>query len=142
MVLGDPNYICNITCNGIITECSKEEKLLGITIELIGLNFTPHLGNLIKKGNQKLHVLSRVKCYMGFEQNKFLMSSFIKSQFSYCPLIWLFCSRNFVNKLNNIHEKCLQFITNDYDANFNEPLESSHDHSIHKICINYLMIEV
>ena len=56
---------------------------------------------------------------MGSEQNKLIMSSFIKSQFSYCPLI-----------------------TNKYDSNFNELLESSHELSIHKPCIIYLMIKV
>ena len=66
------------------------------------LTFTSHLGKIIKKANQKLHALSRVKCYMGFEQNKLIMQSFIKSQFSYCLLIWMFYSRSFINKLNNI----------------------------------------
>ena len=47
-----------------------------------------------------------------------------------------------MNKLNNIHEKCLQLVTNDYDSNFNELLESSHELLIHITCINYLMIEV
>ena len=54
----------------------------------------------------------------------------------------MFCSRTSMNKLNNIHEKCLPFITNDYDSNFSELLELSHELSIHKTCINYLMIEV
>ena len=44
-------------------ECSKEEKVLDIAID-DKLNFTPHLGNIIKKGNQKLHALRGVKCYM------------------------------------------------------------------------------
>ena len=44
--------------------------------------------------------------------------------------------------MNNIQEKCLRLITNDYDSNFNEILESSHELSIHKSCINHLMIEV
>ena len=79
---------------------------------------------------------------MGSEQNKSIISSFIKSQFSYCPLIWMFCSRNSMNKLNNIREKCLRLITNDYESSFNELLESIHELSIHKTCINYLMIEV
>ena len=79
---------------------------------------------------------------MEFEQNKLIMSSFIKSQFSYCLLIWTFCSRTSMNKLNNIHEKCLCLVTKDYDSKFNELLESSHELSIHKTCINNLMIEV
>ena len=70
------------------------------------------------------------------------MSFFIKSQFSYCPLIWMFCSRTSMNKLNHIHKKCLHLVTNDYDSNVNELLESSHELSIHKTSINYLMMEV
>ena len=103
-------------------ENSKEDKVLGTTID-DKLTFTSHLGNIIKKANQKLHALSRVKC---FEQNKLIISSFIKSQFSYCPLTWIFCSGTSMNKLTNIHEKCLGLITNEYNSNFNELLESYH----------------
>ena len=70
------------------------------------------------------------------------MLFFIKSQFSYCPLIWMFCSRTSMNKLNNIHKNCLRLVTSGYDSNFNELLESSHELSIHKTSINYLMMEV
>ena len=54
----------------------------------------------------------------------------------------MFCSRTSMNKLNNIHEKCLRLLKNDHDLNFNGRLESSHELSIYKTCINYLMIEV
>ena len=79
---------------------------------------------------------------MGFEYNKLIMSSFTKSQFRHCPLVWMFCSRTSMNMLNYIHEKCLRLITNDYYSNFNELLEWLHELSIHKTCVNYLMIEV
>ena len=54
----------------------------------------------------------------------------------------MFCSRISMNKLNKIHENCLCFVTNDYEPNFNELLESFNELSIHKTCINYLKIEV
>ena len=54
MVLGDSNCTYNFTCNGTTIESSKEEKVLGITID-DKLIFTSHLGNIIKKANQKLH---------------------------------------------------------------------------------------
>ena len=38
-----------------------------------------------------------------------------------------------MNKLNNIHEKCLRLITNKYDSTFNK---------LQKACINYLTTEV
>ena len=53
----------------------------------------------------------------------------------------MFYSRTCKNKLNNIHEKCLRFITNGFDSNFNKLIESSHELSIHKTYIHYFMIE-
>ena len=45
MVLGDPNYACNLTCNGTTVKCSKEGKVLGETTDY-KLTFTPHSGNI------------------------------------------------------------------------------------------------
>ena len=86
MVLGDPNCTCIFTCNGTTIETSQEEKVLAIAID-DKLTFTSQLGNTTKKADKKLHELSRVKCSVNFEQNKLIISSFLKSQFSYCPLI-------------------------------------------------------
>ena len=91
-VLGDSNYACNFSCNGETIECNKKENVLGMAIDN-NVIFTTHLGNIIKKANPKVDALIRVKCYMGFEQNKWTIPCFIKSQFSYCPLISTFCSR-------------------------------------------------
>ena len=49
---------------------------------------------------------------------------------------------NDFKKKYNIYENSIRFVTNDYNSNFNELLESSHEISIYKTCINYLMIEV
>ena len=32
----------------------------------------------------------------------------IKSQFNYCPLVWMFCSRQSNNLINKIHEWSLR----------------------------------
>ena len=72
MVLGASNCTYNFTYNGTTIESSKEEKVLGITID-DKLSFTSHPGNLTKKANQKLHALSKVKCFMVFAQNKSIL---------------------------------------------------------------------
>ena len=64
MVLSDSNCSYNFTCSGVTIENSKEEKVLGITIN-DKLTFTSQPGNIFKKAHQKLHALSRVKCYNG-----------------------------------------------------------------------------
>ena len=38
------------------------------------------------------------------------MKAFITSQFSYCPLIWMFHSRNLNNKINWTHERALRSV--------------------------------
>ena len=50
IALGDSNSTCNLTCNRTTRESSKEEKVLGITID-DKLAFTSYLGNIIKKAN-------------------------------------------------------------------------------------------
>ena len=74
-----PNYIYILTCYGTTIECSKKYKVLGVTIE-DKITSPQNFGNLIKKANKNLHVLSRIKCYIGLEQKKLIISFFVKSQ--------------------------------------------------------------
>ena len=42
------------------------------------------------------------------------MTFLIISHFSYCPFIWIFCSKKSTKKINAVHERSLQIILNDY----------------------------
>ena len=67
--------------------------------------------------------------------------SFIISYFSYCPLIWMFCSKKCTKKINAVHERSLRIIRNESLY----PLlleEETHQTTFHQRCINSLMIEV
>ena len=83
---------------------SKEQRIFGINIDN-NLSFKGHVQSLCKKASQKLHALSRISIYMDDKQVKQTMRFFILSQFSYCPLIWMFCDRQTNNRINRIHEK-------------------------------------
>ena len=76
------------------------------------------------------------------EQKTFLTSSFIKSQFNYCPVIWTFCSKKPLHRLNNIHEISLGLIHHDYVPNFITLLVNANEKSIHQKCLERLKIEV
>ena len=41
-------------------------------------------------------------------KRKLLMNAFFKSQFSYCPLLWMCHSLSMNNKINRLHERCLK----------------------------------
>ena len=55
---------------------------------------------LCKKIGKKLHAFARVTKYMSTNQAQILMRSFIMSQFSDVPLIWMCHSRNINNQIN------------------------------------------
>ena len=100
---------------------SLQEKLLGLNIDK-NLNFNEHLSIVCKKASSKVRTLARVAKIIPFEQKRLLMNSFIQSQFSYCPLIWMFCSSETNRKIDYIHERALRLIIEDYVSSFKELL--------------------
>ena len=65
--------------------------------------------------NQKLNALIRVSASMNSAKCSLLINSFIKSQFSYCPLICMFCKKKIMKKVNKIQERYLRLKANNYD---------------------------
>ena len=120
---------------------SKCEKLLGIKIDN-KLNFNTHVDEICKKAGQKLNALSRVTPYMDLSKRCLLLNAFFISQFSYCPLVWMFHSRGKNNKINRIHERCLRIIYNDKKSTFYEFLEKDGSVSIHKRNLRFLACEM
>ena len=86
---------------GMAISKSKSEKLLGIHIDN-KLTFEPHVRSLCKKASQKLNAFARIACSLKFDQRKFLLNVFIISQFSYAPVVSIFCSRKLNNHKNRI----------------------------------------
>ena len=71
------------------------------------LNFNNHIKSICRKAGQKLSALLRISSNLNMKQEKLLYKSTIKSQFNYCPLVWMFCSRQSNNLINKIHERSL-----------------------------------
>ncbi len=120
---------------------SSEEKLLGVTIDK-NLNFNTHLSILCSKVNQKVSALARVVKFIPLEKRKILLKTFIESQFSYCTLIWMFCTRKMNRKINHIHERALRLVYNDYITSFKELLRRDNSVSIHHRNIQNVAIEM
>ena len=47
------------------------------------------------------------------------------SNFNYCPLVWHFCGEVNTKKVENIQERALRFIYEDYSASYDELLSKS-----------------
>ena len=87
---------------------SYQEKLLGLTIDK-KLKFDKHLSILCEKVSDEVSALARMVKIIPFHKKRILMRTFIESQSSYCPLIWMFCSRKMNKKINELHERALRF---------------------------------
>ena len=106
------------------------------------LNFNSHLGIILKKASQKVHVLARITPYMNIKKRKLLMNSFFSSQFNYCPLVWMCHSRLINNKINRLHERCLRIVYSDKKSSFEDLLTKDGSVSVHTRNIQVLAIEM
>ena len=120
---------------------SRYEKLLGLTIDK-NLNFDKHLSILCKKVRGKVSALTRMVKIIPFDKKRLLLKTFIESQFSYCPLIWMFCSIGMNNKINRIHERALRLVYEDYTTSFEDLLSRDKSVTIHQRNIQKVAIEM
>ena len=138
MLLGiDDSFQTNLVCGGELLKNTKQEKVLVLTLDN-KLNFATHLLNITKNANKKFNALTRVQKYMTIDQKKFIFSSFIKSQFTYCPLI---CTKCPLRRINNIHEWCLRLIQQNYRSELERLLENANEKSVHQKCTEFLLVE-
>ena len=119
---------------------SQCEKPLGIKIDN-KLNFNTHVDEICKKVGQKLNALSRVTPCMDLSKRRILLHALFISQFSYCPLVWMFHSCGENNKISQIHERCLRIIYNNKKSTFYELREKECSVSIHRRKLRFLACE-
>ena len=124
----------------MVFECKEEETILGLTIDN-KLSFENHIRKICKKGAQKLGALNRISSYLGAEKKRLIFNAVVKSQFSYCPLTWMFCTKTSNNLINKVHKRALQIIHNDTQSSFEDLLIINNEMTIHNNNIQKLMIE-
>ena len=74
-------------------------KLLGITIDN-RLNFDEHTSSIFKSAANQLNILVRLKIFLGSNDRKVFVNSFVLSNFNYCPLVWFISSSTSLRKKN------------------------------------------
>ena len=71
-----------------------------------------------------------------------LMRAFKTSQFQYCPLIWMFHSRQLNKKINKIQERALRITYKDTEPSYSELLKKDCAITIHTVNLQLLMTEM
>ena len=141
LLLTDKDESLSMKVSTFDIQNTHSQKLLGVTLDN-KLTFTPHVTNMCTKASQKLHALGRVSGYMNLKQRKIIMNSFILSQFGYCPLVWMFHSRELNTRINKIHHRSLRIVYQDTLSSFEELLLRDQSFTIHERNIQTLGIEL
>ena len=98
--------------------------------------------NADKRHFLQLNALARISGYMDSSKKGTIMKAFITSHFSYCPLVWMFHSREINNKINRIHERSLRLVYSDKTCTFKELLDTDKSVSVHHKNMQVLGTEI
>ena len=120
---------------------SNSVTLLGVQIDS-SLKFDKHVIELCKKAGRKLSALKRLAKILPFQKMRILMKSFFDSQFSCCPLTWMFINRGTNHKVNRLHERSLRILYKDYVCSYAELLQKDNSVTVHTRNIQLLAIEI
>ena len=71
--------------------------------------------------------LSSLTNYLNDSEEKLIFNATVKSQFNYCPLVWMFCSRQTSNVIKTLHEGALRLVLNDHFSDFEALLRKGND---------------
>ena len=80
--------------------------------------------------------------YMPKEKARVVMRAFVISQFSYCPLLWMFHGKGANSKINHIHERALRIAYQHFTSSFAELLINDNSVSIFQRNLQLLVIEI
>ena len=96
----------------------------------------------MKVASAKIKRLGRIRNRLNLSQAKILYNSFILSQFNYCCLVWMFCSKTLQNKINQIQKRALRIVYNEPNLNLDKLVELDKSTTIHIKNIITLLTEV
>ena len=79
---------------------------------------------------------------MTFAQRSDIMKTVIKSQFGFCPLVWMFCEIHTNPRINHMHEGALGAVYNDEMIPFEQLFTKRSTGTTHPINIKILAAEL
>ena len=131
----------SVEIDNILRKPVLEVTLLGVTLDN-KLNFNSHTSNICKEASKKLSALLRVGNWLNHSQKTTLINSFFCSQFSYCLLVWMFCSKEANNEIEKLHKRALQIIHYDFSSSCDDLSMKDNSATIHVRNLQLLLTEI
>ena len=92
-------------------------KVLGVMLD-DRLNFKSYVDDICNRASRQINYFKQFSKYLKIDRRLSVYKSFIQSNFSYCPVAWLFCGRKNSNKLEKLQERALRIVFNDFPSSY------------------------
>ena len=106
-----------VSIRGQNVDFSKSITALGVCIDE-NLTFDNHVDNICLKASRQISALQRLTGLLDLPSRKAIYTSFIFSNFNYCPLVWFFTSRASITKIQKLQERALRFVLKYSTSNY------------------------
>ena len=130
-----------LTIRGIDVSCQENVKLLGIYIDST-LSFQKQLRVVCKKASNQINAVMRLCNVLETNVKQDIYRSFIKSNFNYCPIIWIVSNIKNLTKLEKIQYRALKFVFNDFQNSYEDLLVKSKNLSVSVYIMHCIVTEV
>ena len=121
--------------------CHDSVKLLGIHIDQT-LSLNKHAIHVCQKASKQVNAMMRLCNVLDTSSKKAIYDSFIISNFTYCPLVWLMCSKVHLKKAEKIQCRALRFVYYDFKSPYEDLLSQGNHRSVSVILLHAIAIEV
>ena len=109
MVLGkhQQKETINLTINGAEIKGQNSVTLLRFEIDN-ELNFNNHISNICKMAWNKMNYVSGIHSFLGQNEYKALVNTFVYSNFNYWSFVWYFSIKKSTNEIEKMQERSLK----------------------------------
>ena len=114
----------DISLDGHVISRGNSLKMLGVTLD-DNSNFNEHVRNICQTASCQINALKRISNFLNEQCRMNVYKSFISANFNYCPIVWLFCGKTNLNKLEKLQERALATVFCDNSLTYEDMLEKS-----------------
>ena len=138
---GREDSLLSLNINGKVITSTETVKLLGLTIDN-KLTFNQHITTLCRNASSKSKALLRIRHYLSYAQANVLCNAYILSAFTYCPIVWMFCSKKSNNLVDSVYKRGIRTVENDFTLTLEEILTRTNRVNCHRKNLELLLIEM
>ena len=131
----------SIPVQGIPINSTDQIKVLGVLLDA-KLNFKPYVSTICLRASRQINALRRLSKYLSTDSKLRVYKSFISANFSYCPVVWLFCGKVNSLKLEKLQERALRLVYNDHINSYEDLLGQANLLGLSRYRLRFLAIEM